>query len=128
MYIREAHAIDSRSPMGGGGAPIVEDPLTLGERREVAQVCMSKMALEGMPGQVLPMVVEKITPVATAEEGRNYFRVEAGLGESPAGPRARLRPGMQVIGKVAIGTEKLAWIYTHKLVHAVRMSLWSWFD
>jgi type I thyroxine 5'-deiodinase len=52
VYIREAHAIDSRSPMGGGGMPIVEDPVTLDERNEVARVCMTKLALEPMPALV----------------------------------------------------------------------------
>ena len=52
VYIREAHAIDSRSPMGGNGMPIVEDPRTLRERSAVAQVCMTKLDLEPMPALV----------------------------------------------------------------------------
>ena len=52
VYIREAHALDSRSPLGGGENPIVEDPVTQGERNEVAKVCMTKMALEPMPALV----------------------------------------------------------------------------
>ena len=52
VYVKEAHALDSRSPMGGGGAPIVEDPVTLLERNGVAKVCMSKLALEPMPALV----------------------------------------------------------------------------
>jgi len=52
VYIREAHALDSRSPMGGGGVPIVEDPVYPGERAEVAKVCMTKLALEPMPALV----------------------------------------------------------------------------
>ncbi len=32
--------------------PIVEDPITLGERTAVAQVCMTRMALEPMPAIV----------------------------------------------------------------------------
>ena len=52
MYIREAHALDSRSPMGGGGMPIVEDPISLLERKGVAKVCMTKLALEPMPALV----------------------------------------------------------------------------
>jgi hypothetical protein len=52
VYIREAHAIDSQAPMGGRGMPIVEDPLTLEERRAVASVCMAKLALEPMPALV----------------------------------------------------------------------------
>ncbi len=38
--------------MGGNGAPIVEDPVTLGERNEVAKVCMTKLALEPIPALV----------------------------------------------------------------------------
>ena len=34
VYIREAHALDSRSPMGGRGMPILEDPVTLRERQQ----------------------------------------------------------------------------------------------
>ena len=52
VYIREAHAIDSSSPLGGDGAPIVEDPVTLEERQAVASVCMSKLSLEPMPALV----------------------------------------------------------------------------
>lgn len=52
VYIREAHAIDSRSPMGGGGNPIVEDPKTLEERNAVAEVCLTKLELEGIPALV----------------------------------------------------------------------------
>jgi type I thyroxine 5'-deiodinase len=52
VYIREAHALDSAMPLGGKDAPIVEDPLLLVERREVAAVCMTKLALEPMPALV----------------------------------------------------------------------------
>lgn len=52
VYIREAHALDSPSPLGGGGMPIVEDPVTLDERRAVAAVCLAKLALEPMPALV----------------------------------------------------------------------------
>ena len=52
VYIREAHAIDSRMPLGGNGMPIVEDPRTLEERAGVAAVCMAKLALEPMPALV----------------------------------------------------------------------------
>lgn len=57
IYIREAHAIDSAVPLGGaedgdlgGGAnPILEDPVTLDERRAAAATCATKLALEPMP-------------------------------------------------------------------------------
>lgn len=49
VYIKEAHALDSRAPMGGGDNPIVEDPVTLLERQQVAQTCMTKLELEPIP-------------------------------------------------------------------------------
>jgi hypothetical protein len=57
VYIREAHAIDSAVPLGGptagefgGGAdPIMEDPVTFGERRAAAATCATKLALEPIP-------------------------------------------------------------------------------
>ena len=52
VYIREAHAIDGRSPIGGNGAPIVEEPISLAERFAVAQTCLSHMSLEGIPALI----------------------------------------------------------------------------
>ena len=40
VYIKEAHALDGSMPKGGlDGAPLVEEPLELEERREVAKTC-----------------------------------------------------------------------------------------
>ena len=52
VYIREAHALDSAQPSGGGGNPIVEDPRSLHERCLVAQTCLTKLDLEGLPALV----------------------------------------------------------------------------
>ena len=52
MYIREAHALDSRSPAGGNGNPIVLDPTTKEERHEVAKVCMTKLELRDLPALI----------------------------------------------------------------------------
>jgi len=37
VYVREAHSIDGSSPQGGGKDPIVEDPVSIKERRVVAR-------------------------------------------------------------------------------------------
>jgi multidrug resistance efflux pump len=80
------------------------------------------LALSALPEDVFALRVERITPVSTAREGRNYFRVEAGL-ESTS---TRLRPGMEGIGKVDVGERRLIWIWTHKLTEWVRLWLWYW--
>jgi hypothetical protein len=81
-----------------------------------------QLVLAGFPDTALLMVVEKITPVSSTDEGRNYFRVEAMLSE----PSSLLRPGMEGIGKIDIEQRKLAWIWTHKLVAWARLWFWSW--
>ena len=75
-----------------------------------------------MPGEPLPFVVEKVTPVAETAAAGNTFRVEAVLNSSAA----QLRPGMEGVGKVAIGQRNLFWIWTHRLVEWLRLSTWSW--
>lgn len=52
VYIREAHALDSRAPMASASTPLVEDPLHLEERRAVAQTCMRAIELDELPSLV----------------------------------------------------------------------------
>lgn len=96
------------------------------DERDIGELAVGQtgsLVLTGMPGEVLPVKIEKITPVSTAEEGRNYFKVEAHLlGEiAPI-----LRPGMQGVGKINIDRRKVIWIWTHKISRWWRMFLWSW--
>jgi multidrug resistance efflux pump len=81
-----------------------------------------ELALAGLPRGVLPFKVKTITPISTAQDGRNYFRIEAQL--SDAG--TSLRPGMEGIGKVKVGERRLIWIWTHSLVDWLRLTLWKW--
>ena len=81
------------------------------------------LALASEPENALPIKIEKITPLSTAEEGKNYFRVEAHL-EGDVSPM--LRPGMEGVGKINIEQRKLIWIWTHKIIHWFRMFFWSW--
>ena len=95
------------------------------DERDIAAVEVGQggnLALSSMPSEPLPLVVTKITPVSNVEEGRNYFRVEASL----EGGIEKLRPGMEGVGKIQIDRRKLAWIWTHKLTHWIRMWVWSW--
>ncbi len=69
-----------------------------------------------------PIKVERITSVARAEDGANMFRVEASL---PGVPDI-LRPGMQGIGKINAGRERMLWIWTHEIIDWLRLWAWSW--
>ena len=95
------------------------------DERDIAQLQVGQtgeLALSGIPGERLRFAVKTITPVSTAQDGRNYFRVEAQLDDASA----RLRPGMEGVGKIGVGSRKLIWIWTHPLTDWLRLWAWRW--
>ena len=95
------------------------------DERDIAELALGQrgqIALAGMPYERLPFTVRQITPISTAQEGRNYFRVEARLDQATT----RLRPGMEGVGKVEVGDRKLIWIWTHSLVEWLQLASWRW--
>lgn len=95
------------------------------DERDIAYVKAGqtgRLILTGHAAQLIPFRVNKITPVSEAKEGRNYFRVEASLDESPA----YLRPGMKGVGKIHAGEHKLMWIWSKNLLDWLRLTFWTW--
>jgi hypothetical protein len=95
------------------------------DERDITDVAVGQqgeLVLSSLPDDIFTLVIEKITPVSIAKEGRNYFRVEARLENSSE----RLRPGMEGFGKINIDRRKLIWIWTHELIDWVRLKLWRW--
>jgi RND family efflux transporter MFP subunit len=93
------------------------------DERDIASVELGQpgqLNLSGLPGEHLNFEVRQITSVSTQQDGRNYFRVEAQL---PT-PSEHVRPGMEGVGKIAIGERRLIWIWTHGLVDWLRT--WAW--
>jgi RND family efflux transporter MFP subunit len=92
------------------------------EIRHVADGQPGHVVIAGMAGDAMALRVTKATPVATAEDGRNFFRVEARLDH----PAERLRPGMEGVGKVEVGSRSLWWIATHGFTEWLALTLWTW--
>jgi len=95
------------------------------DERDIADVAVGQrgeLLLTAWPSDSVSFVVEKITPVSTAREGRNYFRVEAKLDQTPD----RLRPGMEGVGKVVADRRLLVWIWTRQAIDWIRLKLWAW--
>ncbi len=82
----------------------------------------SEFVLPSMPGKSFPFSVEKITPISTAKEGRNYFRVEGRMEKILPG----FRPGMEGIGKITVDRRKLIWVWTHEMTDWLRLQFWRW--
>jgi RND family efflux transporter MFP subunit len=81
-----------------------------------------ELKLSAMPRSALAFTVDRVTPVATAAEGRNVFRVEANLED----PSPSLRPGMAGIAKIDIQERSLLWIWTHDMIDRLRLWVWMW--
>jgi RND family efflux transporter MFP subunit len=89
---------------------------------EVKPAQTGTLAFTAFPDESFAFTVDKITPVSTPREGRNTFRVEARLAETPP----RLRPGMGGVGKVDVDRRRLLWIWTHEATDWLRLELWNW--
>jgi RND family efflux transporter MFP subunit len=95
------------------------------DERDFSDVVLGQtgfLALAAAPNERLEITVNKITPVSTAEEGSNFFNIEASL----ANPPQHLRPGMQGVGKIEVGERRLIWIWTHRIVDWLRLWIWAW--
>jgi len=95
------------------------------DERDIADVTTEQkgqLVLSGSPNDPLPFKVRRITPVSTASEGRNYFRVEAELDSAPE----RLKPGMEGVGKIEVDNRLIVWIWTHEAMDWLRLKIWNW--
>jgi multidrug efflux pump subunit AcrA (membrane-fusion protein) len=95
------------------------------DERDIADVRVGQrgdVLLSAFPSEPVGVMIQKLTPVSTAKEGRNFFRVEAAL----TTPHDRLRPAMEGAGKIEIDRRLLVWIWTHQVVDWIRLAVWTW--
>lgn len=95
------------------------------DEREIRHVKLAQsgqLLISGITEESMPFTVSQLTSMATAQEGRNYFRVEAQL----HGVTKQLRPGMEGIGKINAGQHSIAWILVHSFMDWLRLTFWTW--
>ena len=93
-----------------------------GDITDIQEGQSGTLLVSSMPDEPMSFVVERITPIAEAEEGRNFFRVEARLDEVSD----RLRPGMKGVAKTSVEDRLLILIWSDKLIDWMRLMLWKW--
>lgn len=81
-----------------------------------------ELLIAGLTEDSIPFTVTKVTPVATTQDGRNFFRVEARLHKA----NDRLRPGMEGVGKISTRTLSLWTVLTRSFTDWLRLTLWTW--
>jgi multidrug resistance efflux pump/uncharacterized protein YigA (DUF484 family) len=80
------------------------------------------LLLTATPDTALPITVERILPVANAQDGRNAFEVEAKLNEG----MVALRPGMEGVAKIESGERSLYWMLGHRVSDWLKLTFWTW--
>jgi len=95
------------------------------DERDMADLAVGQrgnILLSAFPHDPIAFQVEKVTPVSTPREGKNFFRVEAKFDHNDA----RLRPGMEGVGKIDIERRRYVWIWTHQAIDSLRLTIWKW--
>lgn len=75
-----------------------------------------------VPDQPFDFIVDKITPIAEAREGRTVFRVEGRLTDAPE----RLRPGMDGVARIEVEERLLVWIWARPALDWAKIAAWQW--
>jgi multidrug resistance efflux pump len=95
------------------------------DERDIAYVRNGQsgaLALGALPGNTVSFRVERVTPIASARDARNYFEVEGKFDSVPAS----IRPGLVGVAKISSENRSMAWIWTHRFVDWVRLASWTW--
>ena len=91
--------------------------------RDVEQGSQGRLRVASLPDEAYPLIVARITPVAVAQGGRNFLRVEADV----KGDVMPLRPGMSGVGHIDVGKRRTIWIWTREFVDWMHVVAWRWF-
>ncbi|GAB5496411.1 MAG: hypothetical protein Phyf2KO_14910 [Phycisphaerales bacterium] len=78
------------------------------------------VATKAYPDRRFPLTVERVVPMAQAQEGKNSFLVYARLDKSAGW----MRPGMEGLAKLEVGDRTLLWIGSRRIVDKLRLWLW----
>jgi hypothetical protein len=99
---------------------LIRDEVGAGEAGEATR---GHIATKAAPAEKLPVVVERIVPLAQPKDGRNAFEVRCRLIQDAKQSQA-LRPGMEGFVKLDTGRRTLLDIGTRRIRDQLRLWLW----
>jgi multidrug efflux pump subunit AcrA (membrane-fusion protein) len=90
--------------------------------RDIRPGARGELTLLSRPDQRIPFELSAVIPVAQVkgQEG-NHFMLTARL---LVPPQPWWRPGMTGLARVEVGERNVTWVFTHRLVDALRMKFW----
>lgn len=80
------------------------------------------LRLAPLPDVPLAYHIDRITPISSQREGRNFFRVDAVLENTDP----RLRPSMEGIARTEVDERLLIEVWTRPLVNWAKLTFWRW--
>jgi biotin carboxyl carrier protein len=92
------------------------------DERDIARARLGehgRLTLAAQPGEPLDFDVRRISPVAIARDGRNFFEVEGALASAPP----LLNPGLKGVANIAAGQASMGWVWTHRALDWLRYKL-----
>jgi len=95
------------------------------DERDVGLVAAGQrgsLVLTGLPANPISLSVTRPLAVASVEDGRNVFKIEASIEGSPA----TLRPGMEGVAKVVVGERSLLSIWMRPVIDRLTVLAWAW--
>jgi len=95
------------------------------DERDIAALQVGQpgeLALSALTERNFGFVVERVTPVADARDGRNFFEVVARVDSD----EASLQPGLRGVARINAGKRSFAWIWTHGIIDSLSVTIWSW--
>lgn len=81
----------------------------------------AELRMASLPEKTWQAELEDVLPVAIVEQGSSVFRLPARLQQDAS----VLRPGMQGIARIHVGSRSLLWVYTHSLLDRLRLLAWQ---
>lgn len=88
---------------------------------ETAPGRRGELAFVGRPDLKVDLVIERIEPMSTMKDGRNYFLARARV-EGPV--QSWWRPGMGGTAKLDAGERSLLWVLTHRTLRFLQRTFW----
>lgn len=86
--------------------------LAVGQKGDLATAAFATERIE--------VTVDRIEPIAEVVDRRNVFRVRLRLARRPAW----MRPGMEGVSRLSIGTRTYGWLAFHRFADWLRMTFW----
>lgn len=83
------------------------------------------LRLAAMPGQLIPLSIERVTPIARSTGEGVRYEVEArpkGVGAGLTG----LRPGLEGVARIDLPDKPVAWRWAERGWNWLRMAVWVW--